>query len=91
LDVIPIESPSLFSSLFRSHHDRRLLHRDGTPPVSRPTRSPLPRLSVSCPAEPLNASIAGKANAQEPPVRAFVGGFLHLKEEDKMAVLRLDP
>jgi hypothetical protein len=31
------------------------------------------------------------AHAQEPPVRAFVGGFVHLKEEDEMAVLHLDP
>jgi hypothetical protein len=46
-----------------------------------PYRSPLPPLSVSYPAEPLNASIAGKAKAQEPPVRAFVGGLVHLRKK----------
>jgi hypothetical protein len=38
-------------------------------------------------AEPLAAHSPGDDDAQEPPVRAFVGGFVHLKEEDEMALL----
>jgi hypothetical protein len=42
-------------------------------------------------AEPLAARSPGDDDAQEPPVRAFVGGFVHLKEEDEMEALHLDP
>jgi hypothetical protein len=41
-------------------------------------------------AEPLAAFSPRDDDAQEPPVCAFVGGFVHLKEEDEVAALHLD-
>jgi hypothetical protein len=92
LDVIPIESPSLFPSLFRSHHDRRLLyHRRDSGRFLRFLHQwatlPDPFYLVSqFPAQP-------SPSMRQSPVRPTPRSPLSVRswEEDKMAVLRLDP